>query len=217
MKITLALHQSIPREPIGIFLIWLVHLSGMIGVTLGYEEWFISQTPLNLLLMGGLAAWFLPIRGRKFIGIASLLFALGMLVEWMGVQFGWFFGTYSYGENLGIKVGGVPLLIGMNWALLVIITGAIANSLTSRPGVRAFIGASLMLILDIFMEHSAPRFDFWMFEGGVVPLSNYLAWFAFALLFHYIFQSSKITCKRSIAWNIYLAQCFFFLYFYFQG
>ena len=54
-------------------------------------------------------------------------FLTGMITEILGVQWGWIFGNYQYGDALGYKVLGVPLLIGVNWALLTIITGAIAQ------------------------------------------------------------------------------------------
>ena len=43
-----------------------------------------------------------------------------MLTEAIGVNTGLLFGTYEYGANLGFKIFGVPLIIGVNWTVLII-------------------------------------------------------------------------------------------------
>ena len=159
------------RENISIAIIWLFHLSGILGILYGNSEWFISATPLNLSINFVLLLincndhkWFFP--------IVALGFLTGMITEILGVQWGWIFGDYQYGEALGVKVLGVPLLIGVNWALLTIITGAIAQQFYQNILMRIIIGVGLMIFLDLLIEPIAPILDFWVFEGGEAPLQN---------------------------------------------
>ena len=66
-------------------------------------------------------------------------FLTGMITEILGVQLGWIFGDYQYGEALGYKLFGVPLLIGVNWTLLTLITGAIAQQFYENIIMRVII------------------------------------------------------------------------------
>ena len=95
----------------------------------------------------------------------------------MGVNFNLIYGSYSYGENLGLKIYGVPLVICINWSLLTIVSADIAKLITQNKVLRILIGALLMVLLDCLIEISAPRFDFWVFEDEIAPLQNYYAWF----------------------------------------
>lgn len=154
-----------------VFLIWLFHVSAIVGVLAGYGDWFISLSPLNLLLCVGLVV----LSNRRQENFALIIpFAIGMIAEIIGVQTGLLFGDYSYGEMLGWKILGVPLMIGFNWALLVYATATIAAITGVNLLVRAFIGATLMVLLDLIMEPVAPRIDYWIFANNEVPLKNYV-------------------------------------------
>ncbi len=205
---------SIPVLQFGIFCLWLVHMAAILGVMLGYEEWFITKTPANLAFLFIMTVLLLPIRTPAAAWSMIFFFLSGMFVEWLGVNHGLLFGTYSYGANLGIKFQGVPLLIGVNWAILVVITGVIANQLSQNRWVRIITGSTLMVGLDFLMEHSAPRLDFWEFQGGIAPLSNYIAWFTIACLLHAVFQLVRINGNFRFAVHMFIAQAVFFLAFF---
>jgi len=205
---------KLDKHTLGIFLIYLFHVSAIIGALLGYKEWFIPKTPLNLSIIMVLMIWLFAIDSKRKV-IASLIFFLtGIFVEWLGVNFSLLFGAYQYGNNLGTKVGGVPILIGVNWAILVLISGQIANKIHVSRWFKILIGASLMVILDFFMEVPAPHFDFWMFEGGIAPLRNYIAWFAIAALLHLVYQLLKIQGNFKLSFHLYICQLIFFAFFY---
>jgi bisanhydrobacterioruberin hydratase len=213
------------RQGVSIFLLWLFHLSAMIGISIGYADWFMSKTPLNLLLVFILLLLCFSERPLRFWIAVLIFFGGGMLLEWVGVHYGFLFGSYQYGANLGPKLDGIPYVIGINWALLTLNTGLIASSLVGNSSrlernklshkiTRVFIGAALMVFLDVFLEFAAPVFDFWAFEGGLAPMQNYVAWFGFAFLFHLIYQSLNVSGDTTFAWHLYLVQLLFFAYFY---
>lgn len=204
---------SINRINISIFIIWLFQLTAMIGISTGFEDWFISKTPINLSLIFLLLIWSIPEKSVRF-GIAIGVFFLGgMLLEWLGVHYGVLFGNYEYGNNLGLKIFGVPLFIGINWAALTLASAGIASSILKNKIARVFLGAGLMVFLDFFLELSAPTFDFWFFENGVVPLKNYIDWFGVALLFNFIYQSLNLKGNSTFSYHLYAAQLVFFVYF----
>jgi putative membrane protein len=202
------------RGNISIFIVWLFHLTAILGVTIGYEDWFISKTPINLFLIFLLLLWSFPEKSLR-LGIAiGIFFIGGMLFEWLGVHYGLFFGNYVYGNNLGPKLSGVPWFIGLNWAVLTIASACIASSLFENKIARVFFGAGLMVFLDLFLEESAPIFDFWIFENGLVPLKNYIGWFGISLMFNFIYQSFNLKGDSKFSYHIFIAQLVFFVYFY---
>ncbi len=198
-----------------IFLIWLFNISAVIGISLGYMEWFTSKTPLNMLLTFSLFLLVFRLDSMKKMLLFSLFFIGGMFVEWLGVSYGLLFGDYHYGRHFGPKFEGVPWLIGINWAILTFVTGAIASGLVPRFWPKVVLGAFLMVFLDFFMEVSASVFDFWHWEEAVAPLQNYIAWFGVAFLFHWILQRFREQGNTTFAYHLYAAQLFFFVYFFF--
>ena len=115
-------HNNPTTLNFAIGVIWLFHLSAMVGVTIGEVDWFIQKTPINLMLQSILLFLVFPIAKKYSFGLFVLMFCIGYGVEYIGVKYGIPFGEYSYGNNLGPKLGDVPLLSGTNWALLVFVT-----------------------------------------------------------------------------------------------
>ena len=175
----------IPKErttQISVGMIWLFHISGALGILYGNREFFLQTTPINLFFTLVLLFVNLKSPDRGMAKAAILAFSLGMLVEILGVNFGLIFGTYSYGENLGVKIFGVPILIGANWVMLSFITGAMGDALfSSNKRFAAVSAAFLMVLIDLVIEPVAPIFDYWTFSDAVAPLSNYIGWFLVAL------------------------------------
>ncbi|GIR11713.1 MAG: hypothetical protein CM15mP23_02880 [Cryomorphaceae bacterium] len=77
---------------------------------------------------------------------------LGFITEVLGVNFDLIYGSYTYGENLGLKILGVPLVICLNWCLLTIVSADVAKLITPNKVTRILIGALLMTILDVIMK-----------------------------------------------------------------
>lgn len=196
-------------ENISIGIIWLFHVSGIIGILYGNSDWFISATPLNLSI--NFILLLLNCNGHKlFFPMVIIGFLTGMITEILGVQWGWIFGDYQYLEALGYKVLGVPVLIGVNWALLAVITAAIAQQFYENIIMRIIIGVALMLFLDLLIEPIAPMLDFWVFEGGEAPLQNYIGWAAVAFFLQFIFHFFKISVEGWFPHQLYLLQIIFF-------
>lgn len=202
------------RPLIAIFLVWLFHLSGIAGIWLGYGEWFISLTPLNLLICLLLVIWEM---GLKRSRILIVPFFIGMLAEILGVNFGWIFGDYAYGANLGPKILGVPWMIGVNWALLVYASHAVVSFLPLRFFTQTILSAVLMVVLDVFMEINAPALDFWQFNGGVVPLQNYAGWLVVSWIAHIFYKlgEREDRAEDTLGVHLFFAFLVFFVQFLF--
>lgn len=195
---------------ISVFLIWLFHFSAIIGMYLGYSEWFLPFTPLNLGICFLLILWNTEHLDSKDFLILSIPFSLGMTAELLGVNFGLIFGEYSYGENLGWKIGGVPVIIGINWVILTYVTGTIGKRLHKNIYVSSLTSTSLMLGLDVLLEKLAPTFDFWEFEGGEAPLQNFIGWFFIAFIAQFLFQKQFTKGNLILALHIFIVFLLFF-------
>lgn len=200
---------------ISIGLLWLFTISGILGVLSQYQNWFLSLTPLNLLLTALIVLWNIESWSLKTVLAFFIPFTLGFVSEVLGVNYGLIFGSYTYGSNLGFKVFGVPLLICMNWAILTFITADVAKQFTKNIWLSALTGAALMTILDLAIEVSAPRFDFWEFEGKVVPVQNYIGWLIIAFLSHFACQRLNVLTNKVISWQAFISIVVFFTVFLF--
>jgi putative membrane protein len=82
-----------------------------------------------------------------------LIFLFGLIVEILGVNYGLFFGEYSYGANLGPKIYEVPYVIGFNWVLLIIATGSVSDKLIKGKEIYKILFASfLMVLIDLLSK-----------------------------------------------------------------
>ena len=194
-----------------IFFLWLINISGFFGMLSDQNEFFLSTTPYVLSLTLLLLILNHDQSDKKSkIGL-MLIFLFGLIVELLGVNYGLFFGDYSYGDNLGSKIYGVPYVIGFNWVLLIIATGSVSDKLIKGRKIYKIIFASfLMVLIDLLMEKSAPKLDFWEFVISPVPFSNYLWWFIFSLCFQYIFFKTVKTKEYNLSSNILVIQFIFF-------
>jgi putative membrane protein len=194
-----------------IFFLWLINISGFFGMLSDQNEFFLSTTPyvLSLTLLLLILNHDLSDKKSK-IGL-MLIFLFGLIVEILGVNYGLFFGEYSYGANLGPKIYEVPYVIGFNWVLLILATGSVSDKLIKGKEIYKILFASfLMILIDLFIEKSAPKLDFWEFVISPVPFSNYLWWFIFSLCFQYIFFKTVKTKEYNLSSNILVIQFLFF-------
>ena len=194
-----------------IFFLWLINISGFFGILSDQNEFFLSTTPYVLSLTLLLLILNHDLSDKKSKTGLILIFLFGLIVEILGVNYGLFFGEYSYGANLGPKIYEVPYVIGFNWVLLIIATGSISDKLIKGKEIYKILFASfLMVLVDLLIEKSAPKLDFWEFLISPVPFSNYLWWFIFSLCFQYIFFKTVKTKELNLSSNILVIQFLFF-------
>jgi len=197
------------KQNISIFLIWLFHISGIVGIIYSDASWFVSATPINLLLSFILLLANTRLNKRLVFLLLSC-FTTGMAAEILGVRYGFIFGEYAYGAVLGVKLMEVPLLIGINWCILVFITGNIAQFFSDSFWIKTFVGVALMLALDLVIEPVAPVLDFWIFTDGLASFHNYLGWGLVALPLQMTFHKWKITIEGFYPFHLYILQFLFF-------
>lgn len=193
------------------FFITILHVVGILG--LYWEQTrplFQLITPFHLLLVTTILLYFHRDFSKSFIVFFFFAFFVGMVTEIVGVNTGLLFGDYSYSTVLGIKAFGVPLMIGLNWFLLVYLTGGIFRNMIKNDLIAAALGAALMVILDLNLEVVAVKLDFWQWHQESIPLSNYITWFLVAFIIQIV--SRKVSFEKENPLHLVL---FFNLLFFF--
>jgi uncharacterized membrane protein len=190
----------------------IFHAVGFWGLLFsGEPEKFQRLTPMNLLLTNVLLFAFHRRWNAAFVLFAVVVMLAGFFAEVVGVHTGLLFGDYAYGESLGIKLLEVPLLIGLNWLMLVYTTGHLVNITQFHWVTKAIAAAILMVGLDFFMEPVAMEFDFWDWQGGYIPWSNYAGWLGLSVLLQLYFQKAAIFKQNQLAPYVFLVQVVFFV------
>lgn len=203
--------MTLSLESISIGILWIFTFSAIIGISIGYTDWFVPKTPLNLLLGFILLVVNTPIVSHKGAIVFAICFLIGMGVEIVGVHTGAIFGDYYYGGNLGFQILDVPLMIGVYWAVLVIVTNQMIRKLSDNLLAVALGGAFLMVGLDCLMEQLAGPLDFWHFAGGMAGLKNYVAWFIVAFVLQIIAHRLIPRGGSRFSTHLYANQVVFFL------
>lgn len=190
----------------------IFHLVGFFGfLTTDFQALFVKLVPFHLLLMLLMVIQTGFDRNKSFYIFFLIVALAGFFVEVIGVNTGLVFGIYEYGDTLGVKLWNTPLMIGVNWFLLVYSTGVLLQKLKIRkPTIFSVCGALIITALDILIEPVAVRFDYWSWEGGDIPLRNYLAWFIFSFALFMVFSLQSFRKVNPTAIVFIIVQfCFF--------
>jgi uncharacterized membrane protein len=189
----------------------LAYLAGMIGLQIpSLATYFQPITPVTLVLsLVVLLAYHTDWRPSFYYYIA-LAILVGYFIELLGVKTGVIFGEYAYGQGLGAKLWDVPLVIGLNWLMLSYCCGSVCAQFSIPTFAKIIAAATLMVVLDLFIEPVAVQLDFWTWFGRPIPLQNYVAWWLVsAVLFVAWFYFPFNKANRLAKWLL-LAQFGFF-------
>ena len=205
------------RSTLFICALYIIHFSALMGIYLGYIQWFLSKTWAILFLIF-LVLWHgLPKKSIKISWPIPAVFFIGFMAEWLGVKFGFLFGDYSYGANLGMKLDDVPIIMGINWVILSLASRGIIQRFFKLPVMKILVSSVLMVSLDILIEPLAPQLDYWSFDTMVAPLSNYIGWLIYSILIQSLLELVQFKGHFKISLHILIIQLLFFgsLYFLF--
>lgn len=202
-------------EKPGISKIFIIvfHIVGFVGFSLPHlHDFFISFVPYHLLLMAAI----LLINQKEFnkqfwLGLI-FVYTSGYLVEVVGVSTGSVFGSYTYGNTLGTKLAQVPLLIGVNWVILIFTVGAVLKKyLKHQRNLKSIIGAVILVFIDFLLEPVAVKFDYWSWLDSAIPLQNYVAWFFVCFVLLRVYYELEFRKSNPVALTLLISQTLFFL------
>ena len=207
----------------------LFHIIGLVGLLFFDKTFFLQSTSINLLLMFALLLWTQHEKNIYFFLFLIVCFCVGIAVEIIGINTKILFGDYTYGNVLGYKVQHVPLLIGVNWFIIIYCCGIsihtllmkAINSISADTGKKPMVlkalsviidGATLAVLFDWMMEPVAVKLGYWTWNGdGSIPFYNYICWFLVSILLLVAFHFAKFNKQNKFAVNLLLIQLMFFL------
>ncbi len=217
-------------QNVALFIVLLFHISGAIGILFSpYRDWFVQNTPLNLILMSLLLIITQTQKNKAFFLFFLISYIVGFTVELIGVNTSALFGHYQYGTVLGWQHHGVPLLIGINWFIIIYCTGIISSKIYNwsdkkladmqsqvKPSVQliSFItdGALLATLFDFIIEPVAVKLGYWQWLGdGSIPFYNYTCWFLISAVLLTVFRLLPFEKNNRLAVHLFIVQVLFFL------
>jgi putative membrane protein len=209
-----------------VFILMLVHAAGAIGMAFFDTRLFSAMTPYNLMLMFILLIWNEEQKNKRFLSAFLIAFYVGLFAELIGVNTQILFGNYSYGTVLGLKFISVPILIGVNWFIIVFSTYQLAGYLLKKFSFKwhnlksnsnAFITQALLaalfaVLFDWLMEPVALKLGFWFWKDDIIPFFNYTCWFIFSFLISLSFNLLAIKGINRFATFLIVVQTIFFIF-----
>ena len=186
----------------------IFHLVGLVGIMAGVGG-IVAATPLHLLLMLGLLVISFQGKWKRWLPWALVASIAGFAAEWVGVHTGLLFGEYAYGTALGPRWDAIPLLIAANWVIVVSGAVSLAQGFVRQPLVAAAMAAVLATACDWLLEPVAVKLGWWGWEGGAIPVFNYLCWAGLSFLLSGLWVMLGIRAG-SFAVILFLIQAMFF-------
>lgn len=193
------------------FLIIIWYGVGVIGYLIpGLKPLFQLLTPLGLLGAAILLMVYHHPKNTKSWIAFGLIVVISFLAEVIGVNTHRLFGHYEYGVALGPKLWNTPLVIGLNWLILIYCISTLTKEIRDR-WYFPLLGASIMVAFDWLMEPVAVETGMWSWQEGTIPVKNYLDWFWISGFLFLMIRILKVEFNNRIALILFIMQGVFFL------
>ncbi len=161
---------------ISLYLLSLAYILNALLSFLGYRK----EADISLTILFFLS---LAISSKEWES-SLLLFAsgslVGLIMEYVGINYGLPFGRYEYLKFEGAKVFGVPIPIIFAWGVYLYIS-YIAASYLYTGVARDLLTSLLMVILDMAVDPVMTDLEVWKWETTGpwfgIPTENFIGWF----------------------------------------
>lgn len=201
---------KLSKEEIFIYLIYFVGIVGhLISPLLAYMK---LLTPIALFLTGGIVLFSTLKNSNTYLLVWLIItYITTFILEVIGVKTGLIFGSYSYGNTLGLKIFDVPLIIGFNWTMIILGVILLSEKFFTNKILITLSASLIATIFDYFMEPSAIKLEYWNWTDIMIPLQNYLAWFLISFVFAALYLRLRIKIETDLPIKFFLTQFIFFL------
>ena len=97
--------------------------------------------------------------GRAALRFVVIGVVVGWIAEELGATRGWFFGSYTYTEVLGPRIGAVPFIIPLMWFALSYIAYVIANLIVWQTPSDGVPGLPQQLTMSLLAAMIVTAYD----------------------------------------------------------
>lgn len=185
-----------------------------VGVYAFATEWqtVINLTPLQLIISTVILFLAHSQIDSALIKFSITAYFISFIAECIGVNTGFPFGAYTYHEVLGYKILETPLLIGINWLMLLLASRSVVERFFRNRSLllQTFLAALIMVGLDFLIEPVAVQYKFWTWADSEIPWNNYVSWFILAFGLHYLQRKMLPVYSNLSADVLLLLQVLFF-------
>lgn len=217
------------KQQIATAIALLFHSIGLVGIVFFNSPAIIQATPINLLLSFILIIYTQPQKNKWFLLCMVTTALVGFLAEVIGVHTGFLFGNYHYLQVLGPKLVQVPIIIAINWFVIIYCCGIATHTVLKKTieklvdktdnisqkakAISVIIdGAALAVFFDWIMEPVAVQLKFWVWHGnGTIPVYNYICWFVISIALLFLFYVLDFNKQNKFAIHLLMIQALFFL------
>lgn len=200
------------KNEILIAILVIFHLVGLVGMAIPeMRDKILPLSAMNLYISFAVLLLSRKTKFKFFFIFITVAFLLGMSFEIIGVKTSYLFGEYYYGNNLGQKIFEVPIVIGINWAVLAICSGNIIQKLKLNILFSALLTSLLMVLLDYLIEPIAIKNDYWHWKNELIPVYNYISWFFLSIPITLLYFKLKLQEQNKVSNVLYLILALFFI------
>lgn len=205
--------ENVRKYPVAtVLFLCFYYLVGILGLSIDRtQSLFQALVPFTMLFSLYFLWLFIENANLKIYLTALVIFLIGFLIEFVGVNTGAIFGDYIYGKTLGIRLWSTPLMIGAGWLMLICSCWALTGMFTGNRWLRYLAGSALMVLYDIALEPIAIRLDMWNWHDEPIPFQNYIGWFFISMILFIILDRSVGTIKNKIAPAVFIIQFMVFI------
>jgi len=172
----------------------------------------ILLTPFTLFLTGAVTLYSSLQKGNlKLVTWCLIVYLITLILEVVGVKTGYIFGSYYYGDVLGLKFFDVPLIIGFNWVVIILGAIGIASRIHKSSLQIALLTGTFAVLFDIMLEPVAVKLGYWTWVQKFIPLQNYYAWFGITFFASLLSSKLNLELEDSIFIYYFLIQFTFFI------
>lgn len=206
-------YLNLPDHKKILYILIIFYLVGIFGLTYTPTKFYIEQlTPYTLLMNVILLMIFHRPWTGMHIGLYMFIAITGFFVEAAGVSTGLIFGAYQYQHTLGIEFFETPLIIGINWLMLIYFVYQLTKTLKIPGWAGVITGALMMVAYDLILEPVAIKMNMWSWSGEDIPFQNYAAWFIISVVFLSLLHIFNIRQRNRISNGLFAVQAGFILF-----
>lgn len=162
-----------------------VTIAAMIATPL-YERSSDERMVLTHLVIGGMfglsvlvvrAAWGF----KRALAACAAVVGFTWLLEVVGSNTGFPFGSYGYSKLLSPQLAGVPVVVPFAWLAMAVPAREVARVLGLRPmWQQVLMGSIALTAWDVFLDPQMVAEGYWRWAGDGwyrgIPLTNYVGW-----------------------------------------
>ncbi|MPQ97698.1 carotenoid biosynthesis protein [Modestobacter sp. I12A-02628] len=121
---------------------------------------------------------------RTALGLLGLVAVVAVAFEAVGLATGYPYGTYTYSDQLGPTLAGVPFLVPLAWLMMAWPSWVLAARLARRRPARVLVAAYVFAGWDVLLDPQMVDAGYWTWAHpspglpgiDTVPLTNLAGW-----------------------------------------